>query len=119
VLLFEHHLCQNLSMSRRSHLFKDTDYETKFWCAGGWGVLREEVWVDEGDEVIFYNLAFLLPHLTSIDNGRILGFDNAHGVHERHFMGEVLAVDFRDYDTTSRRFFLEVETLRRSYGEAK
>jgi hypothetical protein len=63
--------------SRRLH--KDTDYETAFWCAGGVGILREEVWVNAREEVVRYNLAFLLPHLFYRDNGRVIGFDNAHG----------------------------------------
>jgi hypothetical protein len=56
--------------------------------------VREEVWVDEGDLVVRYNLAFLLPHRLGADNGRVLGFDNAHGVHERHYMGDVRRVSF-------------------------
>jgi hypothetical protein len=31
----------------------------------------------------------LLPHLFKADNGRVLGFDNAHGNHERHYLGDV------------------------------
>jgi hypothetical protein len=76
-------------MGRKASLRKITDYESDFWCAGGTGILREEVWVNAKKEVVRYNLAFLLPHLSGLDNGRILGFDNAHGVHERHFMGRV------------------------------
>jgi hypothetical protein len=26
--------------------------------------------------------------VSAVDKGRILGFDNAHGVHERHHMGQ-------------------------------
>ena len=29
------------------------------------------------------------------DNGRILGYDNAHGVHERHYQGSVEVVPFK------------------------
>jgi hypothetical protein len=54
-------------MGGRGRLRKDTDYETRFWCAGGIGILREEVWVNEKDEVVRYNLALLLPHLFSPD----------------------------------------------------
>lgn len=98
-------------------LRKDTDYETSFRCAGGVGILREEVWVNEKEEVVRYNLAFLLPHRMGADNGRILDFDNAHGSHERHFMGSVTLVQFEDYPTTARRFYREAETLRRSYED--
>ena len=74
-------------MASNARLRKDTDYETRFRCSAGIGILREEVWVDPDGEVIRYNLAFLLPHRFRPDNGRILGFDNAHDFHERHFMG--------------------------------
>ena len=102
-------------MGSKTRLNKLTDYETAFWCAGGDGILREEVWVNAKGEVQRYNLAFMLPHLFRADNGRVLGFDNAHGVHERHFMGKVEQVEFRGYPATARRFFNEVEAIRRSY----
>jgi len=102
-------------MAGRGHLRKDTDYETRFRCAGGIGILREEVWVDAQGEAALYNLAFIMPHLTRVDKGRILGYDNAHGVHERHFRGESHPVEFKAYSATARRFFREVEAIRRSY----
>ena len=102
-------------MGSKKRLCKDTDYETGFWCAGGVGILREEVWVDADGEAVRYNLAFLLPHLFYADNGRVLGFDNAHGVHERHFMGKAQAVEFECYSDTADRFYREVKSIRRSY----
>lgn len=106
-------------MGSARRLRKDTDYETGFWCAGGVGILREEIWADEHGDVIRYNLAFLLPHLFYPDNGRVLGFDNAHEVHERHFMGTVTEVEFVNFDHTANRFYREVEAIRRSYeGES-
>jgi hypothetical protein len=100
-------------MGRRSQLRKDTDYETAFGCAGGIGIIREEVWVNEEEEVVRYNLAFIVPHLSGTDNGRVLGFDNAHGTHERHYMGGVQPVEFTSYEDTSDRFYKEVEGIRR------
>lgn len=104
-------------MGRKASLRKITDYESDFRCAGGKGILREEVWVNAKEEVVRYNLAFLLPHLSGLDNGRILGFDNAHGVHERHFMRRVHPVEFNSYPITARRFYREVDALRRIYKE--
>jgi hypothetical protein len=104
-----------MPVGKSSRLRKETDYETEFWCAGGVGLLREEVWVDDKGVVVRYNLAFLLPHCMGSDNGRILGFDNAHGVHERHFMGEVTLLEFEDYPAMARSFYREAESLRRSY----
>lgn len=104
-------------MGRKSQLRKDTDYETRFRCAGGIGILREEVWVDEKWEVVRYNLALILPHVSAVDKGRVLGFDNAHGIHERHYMGQVQPVRFKDYLTTATRFFREVAAIRRKYED--
>ena len=104
-------------MGPKSRLRKETDYETAFWCAGGIGILREEVWVDRDGNVARYNLALVLPHLSSVDHGRALGFDNAHGIHERHCMGDVKPVRFMDYAATAKRFYREAETMRRSYED--
>ncbi len=104
-------------MVGKARLRKDTDYETRFRCSGGIGILREEVWVDTHGKVIRYNLAFLLPHRSQSDNGRILGFDNAHAIHERHFMGITTKVSFTNYAATARRFFREAESLRRNYED--
>jgi hypothetical protein len=104
-------------MASSARLRKDTDYETRFRCSGGIGIVREEVWVDGHGQVVRYNLAFLLPHRFRRDNGRVLGFDNAHGIHERHFMGNATKVSFTNYSATARRFFREAESLRRSYED--
>ena len=72
----------NSIVQRKETFRKETDHVTRFRCAGGIGILREEVWVNARGEVVRYNLAFLLPHLFKKDHGRVLGYDNAHGVHE-------------------------------------
>jgi hypothetical protein len=94
-------------------LRKVIDYKTRFRRAGGIGFLREEVWVDSEEKVVRYNLALIVPHVSSIDNGRILGFDNAHGNHERHYLGEVRTVQFKSYEATANRFYREAESIRR------
>lgn len=104
-------------MGRRGRHRKITDYETRFRCGGGIGVLREEVWVDSSDEVSRYNLALILPHQFAADKGRVLGFDNAHGIHERHYMGRVEVCDFTDYAATAERFYREADEIRRRYED--
>jgi hypothetical protein len=45
------------------------------------------------------------PHsICHVDNGRVLGFDNAHDYHHRHYMGEVTAVEFISYEATLETF---------------
>jgi hypothetical protein len=100
-------------VARRPQLTKVTDYTTRFRCGNGIATLREEVWVDSSGTVAQYNLALIASHLSGVDNGRILGYDNAHGTHERHFMGRVQSVDFAGYATTAKRFFREAEAWRK------
>lgn len=73
----------------------------------GGGLLSYEVWgyVEKGKTVVTrYNLAYINQTIYSGDNGRVLGFDNAHDYHHRHFMGKVEAVAFVSYEATQERF---------------
>jgi hypothetical protein len=77
------------------------------------GERREEVWVDENGRVGRYSLAFILPTAT-VDNGRVLGYDNAHGTPERHLMGTVERAPVEDYEVTYERFQRELDHIRRT-----
>ena len=50
----------------------------------GNGILRREVWVNSDNAITRYNLAYIQVALFSGDNGRVIGYDNAHGFHHRH-----------------------------------
>ena len=80
------------------------------------GVLREEVWYQVG-ELVKYNLAYINPRICGVDNGRVLGYDNSHGHHHRHFMGRVEEVEFRGYEDLLLRFQREIELLWREEDE--
>jgi hypothetical protein len=58
--------------------------------AKGGGQLRIEVWQDAKGEVIKFNLAYINHVICQVDNGRVLGYDNAHGAVHMHHMGEVI-----------------------------
>jgi hypothetical protein len=104
-------------MGGRKRLTKEDDYETRFPCAGGIGILREEVWADASGEVVRYNLAFPVPHLFHADNGRVLGYDNAHSVHERHYLGEVTPIEYQGHIALTEQFYREVSEWRRRYAD--
>ena len=73
----------------------------------GGGLLSYEVWgyVLKGKTIVTrYNLAYINHAIYSGDNGRVLGFDNAHDYHHRHFMGKVETVEFISYEATMERF---------------
>ncbi|MDP2804939.1 MAG: DUF6516 family protein [Gallionellaceae bacterium] len=71
----------------------------------GNGVLRREVWVDEQGKVVKYNLAYINRNIFQRDNGRVVGYDNAHGQgHHRHYMGVVEAIEFVSFEDIEDRF---------------
>ena len=99
-------------MVRPARARKVVDETTEVRCAHGRGVIREEVWQSEGGEVVRYNLAFICHQLCTVDHGRVLGYDNQHGYHHRHFKGQVEAFVYAGYDVLLGRFLDEVAVLR-------
>ncbi|BCA64640.1 toxin-antitoxin system TumE family protein [Fluviibacter phosphoraccumulans] len=83
---------------------KQSDETHKISDKRGNGKLRREVWVDAQGKVVRYNLAYINHHLFQGDNGRVIGYDNAHGVHHRHYFGGVSPVDFVSFDDIEDRF---------------
>ena len=81
-------------------------------------VLKEEVWSDAG-QVVKYSLAYINPRICSQDHGRVLGYDNSHGRHHRHFMGTVDSFEFRGYQQLVDRFQKEVEALWRQEDDQR
>jgi hypothetical protein len=100
-------------MARSVRPRKVVDETTVVRCAKGRGLIREEVWQSTSGEVVRYNLAFICHQLCGTDNGRVLGYDNQHGSHHRHFMGQVRPFQYSEYDVLLARFLEEVEVLRK------
>jgi hypothetical protein len=79
-------------------------------------VLKEEVWYG-GTNLVKYSLAYVNPRICGVDNGRVLGYDNAHNYHHRHFRGRVEKTYFHSYEKLVRRFLKEVQDLWRLEDE--
>ncbi len=100
-------------MARRVRNRKAVDDIDQVRCkSGSYGIIPEEVYVNDAAAMVKYNLVFIHLGLCQQDNGRVLGYDNAHGHHERHWMGSVQPVGFISYERTLRRFLDEVEALK-------
>lgn len=87
----------------------------------GGGLLSYEVWgyQERGLTVVTrYNLAYINHAMYQGDNGRVLGFDNAHGRHHRHCRGEVRDVEFTSYEAILERFQQEwIEIVKPKRGK--
>ena len=101
-------------------LLEEARHELKQKSGGG--VLRYEVWgyVENRKTIVTrYNMAYINHAVCSKDNGRVLGYDNAHGYHHRHFMGVVEACDHVSHDHTVERFQAEwVEIVNQLKGKS-
>lgn len=84
---------------------KIVDESHKISDKRGNGKLRREVWVDEiTRRVTRYNLAYINHRIHSGDNGRVLGYDNAHDGHHRHYFGIVEPIEFVSFEDIEERF---------------
>ena len=88
----------------------------------GGGILSYEVWgcIADGKTLVTrYNLAYINPLLCQKDNGRVLGFDNAHDYHHRHYMGKIAPVEFVSYEQTLERFQQEWQEIVKGIRKGK
>lgn len=101
-----------MSKQPTESLLEQERYELKQKSGGG--LLRYEVWGyrQNGKTVVTrYNIAYINHDLCRKDNGRVLGYDNAHGYHHRHHMGTVKPCEFVSYEDTAERFQAEWQEI--------
>jgi len=94
----------------------------KLKAGSGGGVLSFEVWgyISKGKTVVTrYNLAYINQLICQKDNGRVLGFDNAHGYHHKHYMGKVTPVAFISYEKTLECFEKEWQEIIKEVKKGK
>ncbi len=96
---------------RRSKLVKQIDETIKLPNKTGNGILKFLVKTNEQGQLHHYSLAYINPRLCATDNGRVLGYDNSHGYHHRHYMGTVESVEFTSYEAVAEKFEREWRAL--------
>jgi hypothetical protein len=92
-------------------LRKAVDERFQVSSAKGGGVLRREIWVDRDGRVVRYNLAYINHSIYAGDQGRVLGYDSAHGRHHRHCRGQVTTVGLASFGQIEARFQREWSRL--------
>ena len=81
------------------------DQSPKISDKRGNGKLRREVWVDEVTKRITRtSLAYINHNIYQGDNGRVVGYDNAHDGHHRHYFSVVQAIEFISFEDIEARF---------------
>lgn len=84
---------------------KTVDETHKIADRRGNGKLRREIWIDEATgRVSRYNLAYINHGLHAGDNGRVVGYDNAHDGHHRHYLGQIEPSAFISFTDIEARF---------------
>jgi hypothetical protein len=73
------------------------DESFAFRKSKGNGRLRRQIWCNSQGEVTRYSLTYINHHHFSGDNDRVLGYDNAHSYHHRHYMGEIEPVNCKSF----------------------
>jgi hypothetical protein len=66
-----------------------------------------------------YNLAYINPLIYSGDNGRVVGYDSAHGHHHRHYKGKVAVVSLSSFEQIEAQFQREWSKLAKEARHAK
>ena len=70
-------------------------------------IVRIQVDYSRAGRVLRYSLS-LIDLSSSLDNGRIVGYDNAHGQHHRHYFGRMDRVEFESYERLEGQFEAQV-----------
>jgi len=70
----------------------------------GGGIIKFEAWEYE-DQVVKYNMVYINKRIYPNDNGRVMGYDNSHDFHHKHYFGEITELDdFASYQKLVQRF---------------
>jgi hypothetical protein len=89
---------------KKEKLKKIVDETIKLPNKQGNGILKFLANVNTQGIISRYSLAYINQNICRIDNGRVLGYDNDHGYHHRHYMGKVEVIHFSSYEDIVRRF---------------
>jgi hypothetical protein len=100
---------------QKSHIEREKRIDQTLHLSGKrrGALLKEEVWY-EGTRVVKYSLAYINARMCAVDNERVLGFDNTHQYHHRHFMGGIEKIEFHGYEALVARFERELYALWRA-----
>jgi len=89
---------------KKTKYIKAIDDTVKLPNKQGNGILKYSVGVDNKGKIFRYSLAYINPRLCAVDNCRVIGYDNCHGYHHRHYMGKEENIEFTSYEDIQNQF---------------
>ena len=93
-----------MAKSKKKNYIKVIDEKFIVPYDKGGGIIKFEAWEYE-NKIVKYNMAYINRNLFSNDNGRVIGYDNSHDFHHKHYFGEVSELDdFISYQELVQRF---------------
>lgn len=82
----------------------------------GAGLISEYAEIEIGTGKLWrYSIAYVNPMIFAGDNGRVLGYDNAHGYPHRHFKGEITGEPALSWNQISEKFDREWREIAKQF----
>jgi hypothetical protein len=104
-----------VKQNKSSQAVKLLDETIKISKKKGNGILRFMASTDKKGNLFRYSLAYINTNICNKDNGRVLGYDNNHGYHHKHYMGTEEKVDFVSFEDIKERFEVEWREIHDQY----
>ena len=93
-----------MAKSKKKNYIKVIDEQFIIPASKGDGIIKFEAWEFE-DVIVKYNMAYINKNIYPNDNGRVIGYDNSHNFHHKHYFGQITELDdFVSYQELVQRF---------------
>jgi hypothetical protein len=90
--------------SKKKNYIKIIDEKFIVPLSKGGGIIKFEAWEYEND-IVKYNMVYINKNIFPNDNGRVMGYDNSHNFHHKHYFGQITELDnFINYQELVQRF---------------
>ena len=91
-------------MAKKKNYTKVIDEQFIVPYKQGGGIIKFEAWEYE-NKIVKYNMAYIYKSVFPNDNGRVIGYDNSHNFHHKHYFGQIIELnDFVNYQELVKRF---------------
>ena len=91
-------------MSKNKSYIKVIDEQFIVPYTQGGGIIKFED-LELENKIVKYNMVYVNKNIFPNDNGRVMGYDNSHNFHHKHYFGQITELDdFTNYQELIERF---------------